>query len=207
MPKPSKNAASVVVRGAKSAVPEAFKHPPKGSKMPPNGSEKGSRAGLRVEYRPLEALIPYARNPRTHSDEQVSQIAASIREFGFTNPILLDGENGIIAGHGRLAAAKELGLEKVPCIDLTHLTDEQKRVYVIADNKLALNAGWNEELLRLELTDLKEMGANLELVGFDAMELADIMLGKDVEFKEFDESAADDVELVTCPQCGHSFPK
>jgi ParB-like chromosome segregation protein Spo0J len=175
--------------------------------MPPNGSGKGSQAGLRVEYRPIEALIPFARNPRTHSDDQVGQIAASIREFGFTNPILLDGENGIIAGHGRLAAAKELGLEKVPCIDLSHLTEEQKRAYVIADNKLALNAGWNEELLRLELTDLKEMGANLELVGFDAMELADIMLGKDVEFKEYDESAADDVQLVTCPQCGHTFPK
>ena len=106
-----------------------------------------------------------------------------------------------------MLAAKELGLEKVPCIDLSHLTDEQKRAYIIADNKLALNAGWNEELLRLELTDLKEMGANLELVGFDAMELADIMLGKDVEFKEYDESAADDVQLVTCPKCGHSFPK
>jgi ParB-like chromosome segregation protein Spo0J len=207
MPKPSKNAASVMVRGVKSALPEGFKHPPKGSKMPPNGSKKGSQTGLRVEYRPLDALIPFARNPRTHSEEQIAQIAASIREFGFTNPILLDGENGIIAGHGRLAAAKELGLEKVPCIDLSHLTDEQKRAYIIADNKLALNAGWNEELLRLELTDLKEMGANLELVGFDAMELADIMLGKDVEFKEYDESAADDVQLVTCPQCGHSFPK
>jgi len=197
----------MMVRGAKSAIPEASKTPPKGSKMPPNGSEKGSQAGLRVEYRPLDALVPFARNPRTHSEEQVSQIAASIREFGFTNPILLDGENGIIAGHGRLAAAKELRLEKVPCIDLSHLTDEQKRAYIIADNKLALNAGWNEEHLRLELTDLKELGASLELVGFDAMELADIMLGKDVEFKEYDESAADDVQLVTCPQCGHSFPK
>ena len=207
MPRASKNNEIAAAVEQIKTVPEASKHPPKGSKMPPNGSGKGSQAGLRVEYRPIEALIPFARNPRTHSDDQVGQIAASIREFGFTNPILLDGENGIIAGHGRLAAAKELGLEKVPCIDLSHLTEEQKRAYVIADNKLALNAGWNEELLRLELTDLKEMGANLELVGFDAMELADIMLGKDVEFKEYDESAADDVQLVTCPQCGHTFPK
>ena len=170
-----------------------------GSERPPEG--------LKIVLRPLESLVPFARNPRTHSDEQVAQIAASIKEFGFTNPILIDENQGIIAGHGRLLAAKELGLEKVPCIDLSHLTDEQKRAYIIADNKLALNAGWNEELLRLELTDLKELGANLELIGFDAMELADIMLGKDVEFKEYDESAADDVELVTCPKCGHSFPK
>lgn len=164
-------------------------------------------ASLKIEYRSLDSLVPYASNPRTHSEEQIDQIAASIREFGFTNPILTDSKQGIIAGHGRLAAAKELGLEKVPCIDLSHLTDEQKRAYIIADNKLALNGGWNDELLRLELTDLKELGANLELTGFDAMELADIMLGKDVEFKEFDESAADDVQLATCPKCGHTFPK
>ena len=190
-----------------NAIPEASKTPPKGSKMPPKASENGSRADLRVEYRSIEALIPFARNPRTHSDEQVSQIAASIKEFGFTNPILLDGDNGIVAGHGRLAAARLLSFKTVPCTELGHLSDAQKKAYIIADNKLALNAGWNEELLRLELTDLKELGANLELVGFDAMELADIMLGKDVEFKEYDESAADDVQLLTCPKCGHSFPK
>ncbi len=155
----------------------------------------------------IDELVPYARNPRTHSEEQIAQIAASIREFGFTNPILIDGNRRVIAGHGRLAAAKELGLEKVPCIDLSHLTEEQKRAYIIADNKLALNGGWNEDLLRIELTELKELGANLELTGFDAMELADIMLGKDVEFKEYDESAADDVQLLTCPKCGHTFPK
>jgi ParB-like chromosome segregation protein Spo0J len=186
---------------------EVSKSPPEGSKMPPNGSENASRTALRVEYRPIEALIPFARNPRAHSDEQVAQIAASISEFGFTNPILLDGENGVIAGHGRLAAAKLLGLKAIPCIELGHLSEAQKRAYVIADNKLALNGLWNEELLRLELTDLKELGANLELIGFDAMELADIMLGKDVNFKEYDESAADNVQLVTCPKCGHSFPK
>ena len=118
-----------------------------------------------------------------------------------------DGENGVIAGHGRLAAAKLLGLKMVPCIELGHLSEAQKRAYIIADNKLALNGLWNEELLRLELTDLKELGANLELTGFDAMEPADIMLGKDVNFKEFDETAADDVQLLTCPKCGHSFPK
>ena len=122
-------------------------------------------ADLKIEYRPLESLIPFARNPRTHSEEQIAQIAASIKEFGFTNPILLDGENGVIAGHGRLAAAKELGLEKVPCIELGHLTPAQKRSYLIADNKIAQNSGWNDEFLRLELTDLKELGANLEVIG------------------------------------------
>jgi ParB-like chromosome segregation protein Spo0J len=185
MAKSCKINAAAAARDQMKAVPEASK----------------------IVLKPLKSLVPFARNPRMHSDEQVAQIAASIKEFGFTNPILLDGDNGIVAGHGRLAAAKLLGLEKVPCIDLSHLSDEQKRAYIIADNKLALNAGWNEDLLRLELTDLKEMGANLQLIGFDTMELADIMLGKDVEFKEYDESAADDVQMVTCPKCGNSFPK
>ena len=170
----------------------------------PAAIEPGS---LKIEYRSLDSLVPYSRNPRTHSEEQIAQIMASIREFGFTNPILIDSNQGIIAGHGRLAAAKEIGLEKVPCIDLSYLTEEQKRAYIIADNKLALNGGWNEDLLRMELTDLKELGANLQLTGFDAMEMADIMLGKDVEFKEYDESAADDVQMLTCPKCGHTFPK
>jgi ParB-like chromosome segregation protein Spo0J len=171
-----------------------------GQKIPQNGA-------LLIEYRPLPDLVPYGRNPRTHSEEQVAQIVSSIREFGFTNPILLDGSKGIIAGHGRLLAAKELGLETVPCIDLSHLSEEQKRAYIIADNKLALNAGWDEELLRLELSELKELGADLELTGFNPMELADITLGKDVEFKEYDESASDDVQMATCPKCGHTFPK
>jgi phage terminase small subunit len=115
MPKSSKNNASRAATEQINAVPEASKHPPEASKMPPNGSENGLQAGLRVEYRPLDALIPFARNPRAHSDDQVAQIAASIREFGFTNPILLDGGNGVIAGHGRLAAARQLGLQTVPC--------------------------------------------------------------------------------------------
>jgi ParB-like chromosome segregation protein Spo0J len=174
----------------------------KKAKIETAGSER-----LEIKYLPIDALVPYSRNPRTHSEDQVAQIAGSIREFGFTNPILIDGKNGIIAGHGRFAAAKELGLDQVPCIDLSHLTEEQRRALVIADNKIALNGGWNDELLRLELTDLKKLGADLELTGFDAMELADIMLGKDVEFKEYDESAADDVQLLTCPKCGHTFPK
>src|SRR6187455_77043 len=104
-----------------------------------------------IVRRRCAALIPYARNARTHSDAQVAQIAASIREFGFTNPVLVDGENGIIAGHGRLLAARKLGLATVPVIELAGLSAAQKRAYIIADNKLALNAGWDEDLLRLEV--------------------------------------------------------
>ena len=111
-------------------------------------------ADLEIAWRPLGELIPYARNPRSHTDAQVAQIAASIREFGWTNPVLVDGANGIIAGHGRALAARKLGLERVPVIELAHMTEAQKRAYVLADNQLALNAGWDEALLRLELADL-----------------------------------------------------
>src|SRR6185312_3934615 len=108
-------------------------------------------------------LIPYVRNARTHSDAQVAQIAASIREFGFTNPILVDGERGVIAGHGRLLAARKLGMAEVPTIELNHLTPAQRRAYILADNKLALNAGWDPDLLRLELIDLQAEGFDLGL--------------------------------------------
>lgn len=126
----------------------------------------------RLERLPLDRLIPYANNSRTHSEEQVAQIAASIREFGFTNPILIDEADGIIAGHGRVLAARKLGMEEVPCIRLGHLTEAQRRAYVIADNKLALNAGWDEELLKLELTALRdEFDFDPALTGFSAGEL------------------------------------
>jgi DNA modification methylase len=127
---------------------------------------------MKVEYVETSVLITYARNTRTHSDEQVKQVAASITEFGFTNPVLIDADNGIIAGHGRVMAAQSLGLEEVPCIRLAHLTEAQKRAYIIADNKLALNAGWDEELLKLELNDLNNLDFNLDLIGFNDAELA-----------------------------------
>jgi DNA modification methylase len=117
-------------------------------------------------------LIPYARNSRTHSDEQVAQIAASIKEFGWTNPILIDGEKGIIAGHGRLKAAMRLGLEEIPAIELSHLTEIQKKALIIADNKLALNAGWDNELLSLELEELELEGLDLSLTGFGEEEIS-----------------------------------
>lgn len=137
----------------------------------PGHVEVGSGA-LAVEYRPAEALIPYARNARTHSDAQVAQIAASVREFGWTNPILVDGENGIIAGHGRLLAARKLGMKAVPVIELAGLTEAQKRAYIIADNKMALNAGWDTELLGLELGELEALGFDLALTGFGEDEIA-----------------------------------
>jgi DNA modification methylase len=121
---------------------------------------------MQIESVPIESLIPYARNARTHSEEQVAQIAGSIREFGFTNPVLIDGEGGIIAGHGRVMAARKLGLADVPCIRLSHLTEAQRRAYIIADNKLALNAGWDNQMLALEFQDLQGMGFDIELTGF-----------------------------------------
>lgn len=136
---------------------------------------QGSQTIVQIENRPIEALIPYARNSRTHSDAQVAQIAASIREFGWTNPVLVDGSNGIIAGHGRVLAARKLGFEQVPVIELAHLTESQKRAYVLADNKLAENAGWDDELLRIELEALQAAGFDLSLTGFADDELAALM--------------------------------
>jgi len=130
---------------------------------------------LAVSYRPVTGLIPYAGNARTHSDAQVAEIAASIRAFGFTNPILVDGENGIIAGHGRLLAARKLGLTNVPVIELAGMTEAEKKAYVIADNKLALNAGWDLELLRTEFEALQGLGFDLALTGFGESELASLM--------------------------------
>ena len=126
----------------------------------------------------VESLIPYVSNSRTHSEAQVAQIAASIREFGFTNPILVDEKGGIIAGHGRLLAARKLGMDGVPVLVLAHLTDAQKRAYVIADNKLALNAGWDEATLRAEIEGLRDEGYDLNLTGFDAGELEALLADK-----------------------------
>ena len=127
---------------------------------------------IEIQYKATEDLIPYARNSRTHSAEQVAQIAASIREFGWTNPILIDGENGIIAGHGRVLAAHKLGETQVPTIELSHMSDTQKRAYIIADNKLALNAEWDNDMLELEVNDLKEAKYDIELTGFNMDEIS-----------------------------------
>jgi DNA modification methylase len=130
---------------------------------------------LQIEQIQLATLIPYINNSRTHSDEQVAQIAASIKEFGFNNPILVDRDSGIIAGHGRLQAARKLGLTEVPCVRLEHLTETQRKAYIIADNRLALNAGWDNELLTIELNELLADGFALEILGFDSDELKTLL--------------------------------
>ena len=124
------------------------------------------RSTSRFEQVPIDSLIPYARNSRTHSKEQILQLRSSLREFGFVNPVIVDRDLNIIAGHGRVAAAKAEGLSEVPCVFAEHLTDAQKRAYILADNRLALNAGWDEELLALEFGELKDLGFDLELTGY-----------------------------------------
>ena len=136
---------------------------------------------MQIKIVPVEKLIPYVKNSRTHSHGQVAQIAASIKEFGWTNPILVDGESGVIAGHGRLLAARKLGQKEVPVIELAHMTESQKRAYVIADNQLAMNAGWDMTLLSLELADLKEQGFEMDVLGFDPKELDKLLEPEQVE--------------------------
>lgn len=141
----------------------------------------------------VEELIPYARNARTHSSAQITQIAASIKEFGFLAPIVIAEDNTILCGHGRFYAAQKLGLKKIPCVKESHLTDAQKRAYIIADNKLSINAGWDDELLAVELSDLQGEGIDLSITGFDEKELADLFEDKsksDVEDDGYDLSAA-----------------
>ena len=136
---------------------------------------------LKVEYKNIKELIPYCNNSRTHSDEQVLQIASSIKEFGFTNPVLIDDQGGIIAGHGRIMAAQKLKMDEVPTITLSDLSEAQKKAYIIADNKLALNSGWDDELLKIELEQLKELDFDLGLIGFSDDELALLMGGETTE--------------------------
>lgn len=155
---------------------------------------------LTVEYRAVASLIPYARNARTHDDAQVAKLAASMKEFGWTNPILLDGENGVIAGHGRLLAARKLGLETVPCIELSHLTAEQRRAYVLQDNRSALDAGWDDELLRIELADLQTVDYDLSLTGFSADEIAELLASPTKGQTDADD--APEVPVVPCSKTG-----
>jgi len=136
---------------------------------------------MQIKEVEVTALIPYAKNSRTHDDAQVAQIAASIKEFGWTNPILVDGDKGVIAGHGRLLAARKLGHDKVPVIELKHMTEAQKKAYVIADNKLALNAGWDTAMLSIEMKDLEDEGFDLALLGFDDKELNALLQSEVVE--------------------------
>ena len=161
-----------------------------------------------IEQVAIEKLIPYINNARTHSQQQVAQVAASIREFGFTNPVLIDKDNGIIAGHGRVQAAQKLEMTEVPCIRLGHLTEVQKRAYILADNKLALNAGWDDELLALELGELKDADFDLDLTGFDLAEISEF---NRQEPDQYPTSSAKEIDLNSykmghqCPKCGFEF--
>jgi ParB-like nuclease domain len=135
-------------------------------------SDVPAEDGLRIEYWPIDRLVPSARNARTHSAAQVAEIAGSIRAFGFTNPLLVGEEADVVAGHGRLAAARLLGLLEVPVIPLRNLNETERRQLMLADNRIALNAGWNAEMLKLELADLGKLGADLKILGFNEQELA-----------------------------------
>lgn len=159
---------------------------------------------MQIKQVAVEKLIPYVRNSRTHSDAQVAQIAASIKEFGWTNPILVDGTNGIIAGHGRLLAARKLGQTEVPVIELAHMTESQKKAYVIADNQLAMNAGWDTSMLTLELSDLKEAGFSLDILGFDPKELDNLLEPEQVDGLT-DEDAVPDIPDEPVTKLGNIY--
>lgn len=160
-----------------------------------------------IENISVDKLIPYVNNARTHDDSQVSQIAASIKEFGFNNPILIDENDGIIAGHGRLMAAKKLGLQEVPTIKLSHLSEVQRKAYILADNRLALNAGWDNELLSLELKEL-DTEIDLTLLGFNPDELSNLINGVNFDPATEDEQGKLDElnpKWIACPHCGKEF--
>lgn len=157
---------------------------------------------LHIERWPVERLIPYARNPRTHTEEQVAQIAASIAEFGFVNPVLVGADGIIIAGHARVMAARKLGLAEAPVIVLDHLSEAQRRALVIADNRLAQNAGWDEEMLRVELEALREDDFNLALLGFEDAEIESLLAEQEGESAALtDEDAVPEAQetAVTLP--------
>jgi DNA modification methylase len=155
---------------------------------------------LAIQYRNIDTLIPYINNARTHSDEQVAQIAASIKEFGWTNPVLVDGDNGIIAGHGRVLAARKLEATEIPVIELQGLSEAQRRAYILADNRLAQNAGWDEDLLHLELTELGNADFDLSLLGFEPGELKDLLADEPEEgLTDPDEVPEPPAEAITQP--------
>ena len=157
---------------------------------------------LAVEYRKVEALIPYARNAKQHTDAQVAQIAASIREFGWGAPILVDGKNNVIAGHGRLLAARKLGMDEVPVVPMSHLTDTQRRALILADNKIGENASWDDELLGLELTELRELGFNLDLTGFSPEEWDALINGDEAKDGLTDDDAVPEVPETPVSKTG-----
>ena len=166
---------------------------------------------MKIEKIPTDKLIPYARNSKRHEPAQISKLCGSIREFGFNNPVLIDKDNGIIAGHGRVLAAQQLGLADVPCIRLGHLTDNQRKAYILADNKLAeIGGGWDQEMLGLELAELREADFNLDLAGFNDDEI-EAALNPPERNNEAPESSGGEIDVdamemgCACPKCGFEF--
>lgn len=172
---------------------------------------------VKFSMRSVDELIPYARNARTHSAEQVSKIAGSIKEFGFLNPVIISEDGGILAGHGRVLAAQKLGLKEVPCIEESHLTEIQKKAYILADNKLALDADWDSQLLSLELQELQSEGL-MDFTGFSEVEVASILHNDDFsadslngfDFEKLASEANSSAntskqKTAVCPECGHEF--
>lgn len=157
------------------------------------------RGATVIEWLDISGLIPYAMNARTHSDEQVLQIAASIKEFGFNNPVLIDKDSGIIAGHGRVMAAVRLGMTSVPCVRLGHMSDAQRRAYILADNKLALNADWSLDMLKAEICVLKELDFDLDLTGFGRDEIADMLAEKNIGLVDDDDVPETRTDIQTKP--------
>ena len=168
---------------------------------------------MTIEHLKTSDLIPYARNAKKHDASQVAKLAGSIREFGFTNPVLIDKDNGIIAGHGRVLAAQSLALESVPCIRLGHLSDTQRRAYILADNRLAeIGGGWDEEMLKLELADLRELDTDFDLMGFDASLIEEKLNPSEPSIPSITpESSAKEIDVDSfdmdhrCPRCGFEF--
>jgi ParB-like chromosome segregation protein Spo0J len=166
---------------------------------------------MKIELIKTDKLVPYARNAKKHDETQVAKLAGSIREFGFNNPVLIDKDNGIIAGHGRVMAAQKLELKDVPCIRLGHLTDTQRRAYILADNRLAeIGGGWDEEMMALELGDLRELDFDLNLIGLNADKIEAILNPLEPDFApgtEDDQGKLDQLEpkLVKCPHCQSTF--
>lgn len=171
------------------------------------------------ELRNVDDLIPYARNARTHSPEQVQKLAGSIKEFGFLNPVVISEDGGILAGHGRVMVAQKLGIKQVPCVVESHLTEAQRKAYILADNRLALDAGWDKEMLKIEISELKNMNFNLDQIGFDGVEIDEILKNNEVEkftddFTENKDTYSKELDLDdfdqdkfqhTCPRCGMRF--
>ena len=163
---------------------------------------------MEIIYKKINELKPYENNSRTHDESQIKQICESIKEYGWTNPVLIDEKGMIIAGHGRVLGAQKLGIKEVPCIVLSGLTEAQKKAYVIADNKMALNAGWDFNLLSLELENLKELDFDLELTGFSADEIDGLLsTNEDIENNDYEEQdlKENNTQLHKCPECGCEF--